>query len=71
MDVDPMVADRINDGMRDEPIARAWSRIACIDSLGREWEQPHYGRHPDQAPHPFPIEEQAEEVVPATRGECG
>jgi hypothetical protein len=71
MDVDPMFACRIHDGTQGEPIVRAWSRIAFIDNLGREWEQPYYGRHPDQAPHPFPIEEQAEEVVPATRGQCG
>lgn len=29
------------------PIARAWHRLMCIDSEGREWGQPYYAMHPE------------------------
>ena len=27
----------------------AWSRFMCIDDLGREWGQPYYASHPEDA----------------------
>lgn len=36
----------LSDGSMAQPITRAWSRISCIDSNFREWEQPYFTRHP-------------------------
>jgi hypothetical protein len=30
------------------PLARAWSRFACIDDSCREWGQPYFRSHPNE-----------------------
>lgn len=32
-------------------VYRAWSRLMCIDSLGREWGQSYYAYYPDNGKH--------------------
>jgi hypothetical protein len=32
-----------------EPLERAWSRMMCITPNGREFGQPYYAEHPDEA----------------------
>lgn len=32
-----------------DPLAKAWSRLWCIDEQGREWGQPYYADHPGEA----------------------
>jgi hypothetical protein len=32
------------------PLDRAWSRFMCIDDRLREWGQPYYAAHPEDAP---------------------
>lgn len=31
------------------PLSRAWYRFQCCDIQGREWGQPYYANHPDEA----------------------
>lgn len=31
------------------PLENAYGRLCCIDDLGREWGQPYYATHPDEA----------------------
>lgn len=31
------------------PLERAWGRIMCIDDRCREWGQPYYASHPEEA----------------------
>ncbi len=34
---------------RAEPLERAWTRLWCIDNQFREWGQPYYANHPNEA----------------------
>jgi hypothetical protein len=44
------IAGRIIDDC-NEPLARAWFRLMCIDGESREWGQPYYALHPEQGTH--------------------
>jgi len=33
------------------PLCHAWTRFACTDSKFREWGQPYFADHPDEAKH--------------------
>jgi hypothetical protein len=37
------------------PLYEAWNRIACIDKSSREWGQPFFAEHPDEASGQFEI----------------
>lgn len=37
----------LDDG--DSPVRKGWYRLMCIDEQGREWGQPFYALHPEQA----------------------
>ena len=37
-------------GDSSRPLYSAWNRIACTDKQFREWGQPYYAEHPEQAP---------------------
>lgn len=45
-----MIGRFIDDGC-PRPVYRAWSRLMCVDQEYREWGQPYYALHPDQAEH--------------------
>lgn len=40
---------RILDGCQQVPLTRAYGRLMCIDNQGREWGQPYFTSHPDEA----------------------
>lgn len=48
--VHPSWAYRIIGEACTRQLSRAWSRIMCTDPDLREWGQPYYAAHPDQAP---------------------
>jgi hypothetical protein len=35
------------------PISAAWSRVTCIDPIGREWEQPYFADNPPKNATPL------------------
>jgi hypothetical protein len=47
--VHPGWAGRLMDDAAPRPLSAAWYRFMCIDGQGREWGQPYYADHPDQA----------------------
>jgi len=42
-------AGRIISEIGNRSLDKAWHRIACTDSQFREWGQPYYASHPEQA----------------------
>lgn len=47
--VHPSWAGRIISESDNTQLARAWYRICCIDKDFREWGQPYYADHPEEA----------------------
>ena len=47
--VDPSWAGGIISECCTENLYRAWIRISCIDAASREWGQPYYRQHPEEA----------------------
>ena len=48
MDTHPSWFLRLLDGSAP-PLEMAWRRITCIDKESREWGQPYYATHPNEA----------------------
>lgn len=52
---DPSWAARIISECDSTPLHKAWLRIMCIDKQFREWGQPFYALHPEQADNQSPV----------------
>lgn len=48
-ELDPSYADRIIGECCNKHLRDAWRRIACTDSLFREWGQPYFRSNPSEA----------------------
>lgn len=47
--VDPSCVARILSDYNINPLSKAWYRFQCIDKDGKEWCQPYYVTHQDEA----------------------
>lgn len=45
----PSYVARLLDDYSVTCLSKAWGRLLCIDKANREWGQPYYAEHPDEA----------------------
>ena len=45
----PITKERLKWWGAHDPLAAAWTRMSCIDKQFREWGQPFFANHPDEA----------------------